>query len=62
MLVSTVPYVVDMTQPSPLPHSRRVLIVDDELMAAIGLKAHMQALGFAVCDLATTHEKPYCLQ
>ena len=50
-----------MTQPSPLPHSRRVLIVDDELMAAIALKADMQALGFDLCDLATSRQEAFLL-
>ncbi len=35
-----------------LMRGRRALIVDDELMIAIGLEAEMQALGFDVCDLA----------
>ena len=52
---------VDMTQPSPLPHSRRVLIVDDELMAAMGLKADMQALGFDLCDLAASRQEAFQL-
>ena len=46
-----------MTQHSPLAHRRRhALIVDDELMVAIRLKADMQALGFDVCDLATNRQ------
>ena len=46
-----------MTQHSPLAHRRRhALIVDDELMVAIRLKANMQALGFDVCDLATNRQ------
>jgi len=42
-----------MTQHSPLAHRRRALIVDDELIGAIGLKADMPTLGFDVCNLAT---------
>ena len=52
---------VAMTQPSPLLHSRRALIVDDELMVAIGLKADMQALGFDACDLATNRQEAFRL-
>jgi CheY-like chemotaxis protein len=39
-----------MAQRSP-PH-RRVLIVEDEIMVALGLEADMRSLGFDVCDLA----------
>jgi CheY-like chemotaxis protein len=50
-----------MTQPSLLSHHRRALIVDDELVVAIGLKADMQALGFDVCDLATNRQEAFRL-
>jgi CheY-like chemotaxis protein len=50
-----------MTQPFPLSHRRRALIVDDELMAAIGLKADLQACGFDVCDLATNRQEAFRL-
>ena len=50
-----------MTQHFPLAHRRRALIVDDELMVAIDLKADMQALGFDVCDLATNRQEAYLL-
>jgi DNA-binding NarL/FixJ family response regulator len=50
-----------MTQHSPLAHRRRALIVDDELMVAIGLKADMQALGFDVCDVATNRQEAFLL-
>ena len=50
-----------MTQHSPRAHPRRALIVDDELMVAIGLKADMQALGFDVCDLATNRQEAFRL-
>ena len=48
-----------MTQHSPRAHPRRALIVDDELMVAIGLKADMRALGFDVCDLATNGREAF---
>ena len=48
-----------MTQHSPLAHRRRAMIVDDELMVAIGLKTDMQALGFDVCDLATNGREAF---
>jgi len=41
----------DMTQASPLP-LRRALIVEDEIMVALDLEATMSALGFDVCGLA----------
>jgi DNA-binding response OmpR family regulator len=50
-----------MAQPFPLSHRRRALIVDDELMAATGLKADLQALGFDVCDLATNRQEAFRL-
>ena len=50
-----------MTQPSLLSHPRRALIVDDELVVAIGLKADMQALGFDVCDLASNRQEAFRL-
>ena len=50
-----------MTQPCPLAHRRRALIVDNELTAAIGLKADMQACGFDICDLATKREEAILL-
>jgi DNA-binding NarL/FixJ family response regulator len=49
-----------MTQHFPLVR-RRALIVDDELMVAIGLKAHMQVLGFEMCDLATNKQEAFRL-
>jgi len=39
-----------MTTPTPPP--RRALIVEDEILFAIGLEADMRALGFDSCDLA----------
>jgi DNA-binding response OmpR family regulator len=50
-----------MTQPFPLSHRRRALIVDDELMAAVALKADLQACGFDVCDLATNRQEAFRL-
>ncbi len=44
-----------------LMRGRRALIVDDELMIAIGLEAEMQALGFDVCDLATNGQEALAL-
>jgi DNA-binding response OmpR family regulator len=34
------------------PAHRRALIVEDEIMIAMGLEADMHALGFDICDLA----------
>ena len=50
-----------MTQPFPLSHRRRALIVDDELMAAVPLKADLQVCGFDVCDLATSRQEAFRL-
>jgi DNA-binding NarL/FixJ family response regulator len=45
-----------MAQRSP-PHRGRALIVDDEIIFAIGLEADMHALGFDICDLAANGQQ-----
>jgi DNA-binding NarL/FixJ family response regulator len=46
-----------MAQRSPPPHQTRALIVEDEIMVALGLEADMRALGFDICDLAANGQQ-----
>ena len=41
------------------PAGRRALIVEDEVLFAMGLAIDMQALGFANCDLAATGQDAF---
>jgi DNA-binding NarL/FixJ family response regulator len=46
-----------MAQRSPPPHQTRALIVEDEIMVALGLEADMRGLGFDICDLAANGQQ-----
>jgi two-component system, response regulator PdtaR len=46
-----------MAQRPPPPHQTRALIVEDEIMVALGLEAEMRALGFDTCDLAANGQQ-----
>ena len=43
------------------PAHRRALIVEDEIMIAMGLEADMHLLGFDICDLAADGQEAFLL-